>query len=237
MLVSSRPEILFFDAGGTLLHLELDTIGRLCFDESRRPSTDALLEAEAVARAEVDRLFREGVESTDSSRVVLYFETILQRAGAADDEVIELRERILARHRHANLWTRVLDGTRAMLERLREDGYRLAVISNADGRVRELFRSAGLDDLFELIVDSHELGIEKPDPRIFTHACELMRTTPERSLYIGDIYEIDVVGARAAGMPVVLVDPLGAHRYADVPTIASVLELPDWLEAGRTTAP
>jgi putative hydrolase of the HAD superfamily len=227
---SPRPDVLFFDAGGTLLHLDHSTIASLCFAPELRPGDGALLTAEAAARTEVDRLFRNGVQSTDASRVVVYFETMLQRLGTSDDEVVVLRDRILERHRQANLWTRVLEGTDAMLERLRADGYRLAVISNADGRVRELFRGAGLLPLLELVVDSHEVGIEKPDPRIFHHACELMETTPDRSLYIGDIYEIDVVGARAATMPVVLVDALGTHADAGVPTIRSVLELPEFLE-------
>jgi HAD superfamily hydrolase (TIGR01549 family) len=221
-----RPNVLFFDAGGTLLHLDHRTIASLCFADDARPAERALLEAEHAAREEVDRLFREGIASSDSSRVVLYFETMLERLGAKDDEIVPLRDRILDRHREANLWTRVLDGTDAMLDTLRRDGYRLAVISNADGRVRELFRTAGLLDRFELVVDSHEIGIEKPDPRIFEYACSEMGTTPGRSLYIGDIYEIDVVGARAAGMPVVLVDPLDAHTDADVPRLRSVLELP-----------
>ncbi|MBC8144972.1 MAG: HAD family hydrolase [bacterium] len=227
----TRPDVLFFDAGGTLLHLDYHAIGEICFAADERPDDDALGRAEHAARVDIDRTFRSGVRSTDSTRVVAYFETILQHLGVHDDAVGAMRDRIVERHRQGNLWTRVLNGTDATLDRLLSDGYRLAVISNADGRVRELFRTAGLLDRFEVVIDSHELGIEKPDPRIFVHACDVMKTTPERSLYIGDIYEIDVVGARAARMPVVLIDALDAHTDADVPRMQSVLELPQLLRS------
>lgn len=50
---------------------------------------------------------------------------------------------------------------------------------------------------------SEEQGMAKPDPRLFWHACETMGTVPESCLYVGDAYDVDVVGAHAAGMPMV----------------------------------
>src|SRR2546423_15622480 len=65
-----------------------------------------------------------------------------------------------------------------------------------------LFRSS-----LEFVLDSSAIGVEKPDPRIFRMALERSGLAPDEAVYIGDIYSIDVVGARAAGMQAVLLDP------------------------------
>src|SRR5207247_7496530 len=106
----------------------------------------------------------------------------------------------------SNLWEIVPPGVPRALEALRGQ-YRLAVISNANGTVREKLRRIGLLGFFETVLDSHEEGVEKPDPRIFRAALERTGARADRSLYIGDMYHIDVAGARAAGMDVVLLDP------------------------------
>ncbi|HZE97761.1 MAG TPA: HAD-IA family hydrolase, partial [Planctomycetota bacterium] len=79
---------------------------------------------------------------------------------------------------------------------------------------------------FETVLDSGEEGIEKPDPRIFHEAVKRTGASLEQSLYIGDMYHIDVAGARAAGMHVVLLDPAGLHRDKPVrriPDLAALL--------------
>jgi putative hydrolase of the HAD superfamily len=59
----------------------------------------------------------------------------------------------------------------------------------------------------EFVLDSSEVGVEKPDPRIFRLALERAGLAPDEAVYVGDIYSIDVLGARAAGMGAVLLDP------------------------------
>jgi putative hydrolase of the HAD superfamily len=78
--------------------------------------------------------------------------------------------------------------------------------------VREKLRRVGLLGYFETVLDSHEEGVEKPDPRIFRAAMERTGARAETSLYVGDFYHIDVTGARAAGMEAVLIDPADLHR-------------------------
>jgi putative hydrolase of the HAD superfamily len=75
------------------------------------------------------------------------------------------------------------------------------------------------------------VGVEKPDPRIFRMALERMGIEPEDAVYVGDVYEIDVVGARAAGMRAYLIDPLMRLGHLDCDRIASLTELPDRLAA------
>jgi len=79
------------------------------------------------------------------------------------------------------------------------------VISNADGRVRDLLERAGVAALLECILDSAEVGVEKPDPRIFEAAASRLGLPASECAYIGDIYEIDILGARGAGLYPILI--------------------------------
>jgi len=78
-------------------------------------------------------------------------------------------------------------------------------VSNADGRVRGLLQDAGVIPWLEFVVDSAEVGLEKPDPRIFHAATGRLGLDPSACAYVGDIYEIDVEGARRAGLHPILI--------------------------------
>ncbi|HET7037026.1 MAG TPA: HAD family hydrolase [Thermomicrobiaceae bacterium] len=78
---------------------------------------------------------------------------------------------------------------------------------------------------FRAVVTPREAGVGKPEPAIFHYALERLGTRPEETLYVGDTYEHDVLGARAAGLPVVLVDRLGLCDADDCARLASLAEL------------
>jgi putative hydrolase of the HAD superfamily len=84
------------------------------------------------------------------------------------------------------------------------------VVSNSDGRVEEALRAADLLRYFDVVIDSALVGVEKPDPAIFRAALEALDVEPGDALFVGDLYEVDVVGAQAAGMSGVLLCPGGA---------------------------
>jgi len=69
------------------------------------------------------------------------------------------------------------------------------------------------------------VGYEKPHPEIFRQALHVMKTAPEESLYVGDVYSIDYLGATGAGMQSILMDVAGAYRNKGVPRIESLGEL------------
>ena len=81
------------------------------------------------------------------------------------------------------------------------------------------------------------MGVEKPDPRIFAIALERLRLPPERTVYVGDLRSVDEVGARAAGMHFVLVDPLGDYAAAGTPSLRRLEDLPALLAARFTLVP
>ena len=115
---------------------------------------------------------------------------------ATDAALVELREY----HRHDNLWEHVEPDVLPALAALKDRGLRLVVVSNANGRLKHLFDRLDLTKWFDHVLDSHEWGVEKPDPRLFQLALEQSRADASRTVHVGDLYHVDVMGARRAGL-------------------------------------
>ncbi|HET8650582.1 MAG TPA: HAD-IA family hydrolase, partial [Gemmatimonadales bacterium] len=110
-------------------------------------------------------------------------------------------------------------------------GFALGVVSNSDGRVAGALAAAGLIDCFDAVIDSALAGVEKPDPRIFLTALEALGVAPAEALYLGDLPDVDIAGARSAGLAAVMIVRRGAEAPAGVPLVNSVAELADRLIA------
>jgi putative hydrolase of the HAD superfamily len=219
----------FFDAGNTLVYPNLQLVAEVVTRHGAPVEGAALEAAEPSARVELDRPAVIG-RTTDHSRWTLYFQRMLDACGVRDPRVLgSAMEELQARHRKDNLWERVPPEVPAALRRL-HGRFRLSVISNANGTVREKLQRVGLASYFDQILDSHEEGIEKPDPRLFHAALERTGARAESSVYVGDMYHIDVVGARAAGLRAVLIDPVDAHADKDVPRIRDLEGLVAWID-------
>jgi putative hydrolase of the HAD superfamily len=177
----------------------------------------------------VGRIVRNGGPSDDASRWIAYGNTLLARLDCTGEHADAVRELVMKRHHDGLLWTYTEAGTLDTLQRLRDAGYTVGVVSNADGRVASFLDRAGLARLLDFIVDSGAVGVEKPDARIFRIACEHAGVSPDQAVHVGDIYDIDVVGARAAGVTPILVDPDDLYAEADCERIRNIAELPDWL--------
>jgi len=117
--------------------------------------------------------------------------------------------RALERIREAFLdpaaWT-VFPDVRPAIARMREDGARLAVVSNWDSRLPQVLERLDLASCFEDIGVSCFEGVEKPDPRIFARVLERLGSAPSKALHVGDVPDLDLAGARAAGVTGLLVD-------------------------------
>ena len=221
---------ILFDAGNTLVWLDHPFMVQALREHGAEATEDQILAAEYGAKRLLDELIRSGNAGNDESRGRVYFREILRQLGVDDALFPGVAKTLYARHAERNLWCNVRGRTAETLEELRRRGYRLGVISNSDGRIEALLESVGLRPWFDFVIDSGEVGIEKPDPRIFRIALDRLGVEPAEALYVGDIYEIDVVGARAAGMHAVLIDPLDRWDELDCDRIRGVDELPEWLE-------
>jgi putative hydrolase of the HAD superfamily len=112
------------------------------------------------------------------------------------------------------------------LERLREAGLRLGVVSNFEGWLERLLEELGVRDFFEVRVVSGVEGLEKPDPRIFELAMRRARVSAAESVYVGDNPEFDVDPALAVGMFPVLIDRRERFPHAQSARITTLEALP-----------
>ena len=223
-----RPIAILFDAGNTLVHLDYARLAAGIGEALSLPLTAAALElaaGPAALQMEQQHL------RTDRERGSAFLLELFARVGVPADRMDVLRDALFAMHRQQHLWATNDPRIGHALERLRAAGYRLGVVSNSDGRAASALAACGLLAHFEVVIDSGEVGIEKPDPRIFALALERMGVSAHDAVYVGDLYEVDVVGARAAGLDVVLLDPYGVHADRDVIRARDVLEVAELLLA------
>lgn len=220
---------IFFDAGNTLVFLDPRVILPILREHGADGDLERFRRAELDARVQLVSRIEEGAFGTEPHIWQEYFVSLMAGSGVPGDLLEAVGERIRDAHRESHLWTWFDPGTVPALQQLKDAGYRMAVISNADGRVEGLMETAGIRDFFEFVLDSELEGVEKPDTEIFQRACRRMGVEPGESLYVGDLYPVDVLGARKAGMQAVLLDPLGNLDYP-VDRIPDVAALPSYLE-------
>ncbi|GMV04203.1 MAG: hypothetical protein AMXMBFR53_04840 [Gemmatimonadota bacterium] len=187
--------------------------------------------AELEARRALHAALDQGVADTEPTVWRDYFGAIFRGAGVPDAGMEEAGRLLREVHAHDHLWTHVAEGTHEALTALAGAGYRLGVISNADGRVEGVLEEVGLRRHFEFVVDSELFGAEKPDPSIFLEGCRRMGLPPAACLYVGDLYPVDYLGATRAGLGAVLLDPLGLHE-GRAPRVAALGELEAFLANG-----
>jgi HAD superfamily hydrolase (TIGR01549 family) len=228
-------ETLFLDAGGVLVNPNWTRVATHLRAHGVSVTPESLAAADPRARRALDT--PENLRaSSDGRKRWVFMELVLAQAGVALSDRTEaaLRE-VREYHDRENLWESVPEEVPAALGRLRRLGLRLAVVSNANGTVRALFERLALLPLVDLVLDSQEEGVEKPDPRFFALALSRMDARAETTVHVGDLYEADVVGARNAGIEPVLLDRAGLYPDVDCRRVSSLLELAEWLE-GRARA-
>ena len=225
-------ETVFLDAGGVLLFPNWARISETLASHGVVVTAAALAAAEPRAKRTLDDNHTIAV-SNDASRGWLFFNLILGEAGvpitdATDTALAELH----AYHQESNLWELVPDDVVPALAALPAQGLKLTVVSNANGRLRLLFDRLELTPHVDCLLDSCEEGVEKPDPRLFEIALERSGAKAETTVHVGDIYQVDVVGARAAGIRAVLLDAAGLYSDADCPRVRSLPDLVDQVSRG-----
>ena len=118
-----------------------------------------------------------------------------------------------------------------MLSSLRKTGQRMAIVSNIDPRVNTILREAGLQHHFEFVLSSYEVGIAKPDRRIFETAMAAAGVEdPKQCCHVGDTFATDYAGARNAGWNAILVNKLQGqtepqHWCSDIKKLTNMLSM------------
>lgn len=229
MRVKPGFDAVLFDAGGVLVVPDPAVLAPTLAYYGGSVDHDLHVRAHYAAMAAKSRA---GVGEDDWSHYNLAYVRCVgvpeSNAGAAAD--------VLSRTRHAHLWRHPVPGAADALQVLARAGVPIGVVSNASGQIEEILARSGLCQVgdgphaaMRCIVDSHVVGVAKPDPRIFDHAMpHFDGIDRSRIAYVGDSVTMDVGGATAAGLTPILVDP--HDDAADLVTCTRIGRIADLLE-------
>ncbi len=161
---------------------------------------------------------------------IQYHGMVLKEAGIeAPREVIA---GILGKWMSFDLKMALFDDVVPALTNLKERGLVLGLISNVDRDIAPFYQGLGLSAWLQVMVTSQEVGFNKPHPEIFQAALKQAGVKPAEAIYVGDQYQIDVVGANKAGMRGILLDRGGFfEETTDSPKIRSLAEVAEHLSA------
>ncbi len=223
----------FMDAGGTILHSEpsfVEIFRKVLGGRGHRINSETMIRG--IRSAEnVVHLIRPLARSRQAEYFRAYNARVVEHMGIPSEDT--MLEEIRVSFDRA-VW-RPFPETVPVLKALKAEGFRLGVISNASHRLPEIIEEAGLAVFMDTITYSFDIGADKPHPRIFRRALADAGATSARSLHVGDSFEADYVGARAAGLHAVLLQREG-DPPAPCPHIRSLTELLDLVRPPRSRA-
>ena len=214
-----------YDAVGTLIHVQL-SVAAVYTDIGRRfgsrHDADAIQRRFHAAFARQDRIDAEAGWRTDEARERQRWRDIV--AQVLDDvaDPTGCFDALFTAFGQPAAWSCDPDAGELLAERARR-GYRQALASNFDRRLRSVIAGMPALGVLDPIVISSEIGWRKPAPEFFTHLADRLQLPAEAILYVGDDRRNDYEPARRAGMRGLLVDPKG--RHLDVERVGRLGEL------------
>lgn len=218
-----RYDAVVLDVGGTMMGFHDRTPFRQFLAEADLAHDDASVEQLHRRLMTVIVARRDGAQGLGASGDELYDwwhgifrQTWPQRADLAQKMLDWL---------FAGRFDRVFDDTVPALEALQGLGLRLGVLSNFGPHLHDVLAHLGLLSFFEFVVVSADVGLAKPDPRIFALVVNEAGAPRQRILYVGDHVGDDIEGARGAGLDAVLIDRHDRHTQALCPRIGSLEHL------------
>jgi putative hydrolase of the HAD superfamily len=221
----SRTRAVLFDAGNTLLRMNYPAIARHLASRGHVVTAEAVEEAELRARVRLDADLARGISTEGGPAQDQYTTYLMAGLGLTDAEEIEAAVAFKRGYNPpAGLFDRADPGAHAAIREAKAAGLVVGVVSNSNGSVHALLHGAGLASELDFVIDSGLVGVEKPDPRIFRLGLERAGVAAHEAVYIGDLYSIDVLGSRAAGLASILLDPRGFWGPRDCDTARDIGE-------------
>ena len=224
---------IFFDLGGTLIYPDHLRIKKVFSQQSKLEADDekwfsAIHHATKMLDQEYHKTPKAELEWW-SAYFKHYLSFLFPDHKFADIFLSKFVKALKKEHLKKNLWAEMADNCLETLERLKQADKRMAIISNSDGQVMNQLREHSLDKYFEVVLDSHIVGVSKPQAAIFLIALQKTALSPKEVLYVGDFFNVDIIGAANARIDGLLIDPENLREKVTRNRIASLKELPDWL--------
>ncbi len=164
---------------------------------------------------------------TKEEQLAFFTEYVMRALKGAGIEISrELAQQMFLKMRHMSWEFKNYDDALPTLQLLKDRGLILGLISNVGQDMEKTFDNLGLQQYLDFYVTSHEVGYDKPHPEIFLAALQKAGVKPEETMYIGDQYDQDIIGARSVGMKAVLLDRNGwSSDITDCPRIQSLKDI------------
>jgi HAD superfamily hydrolase (TIGR01549 family) len=239
MLLAKGIKAIFFDLDGTLRFN--NPSGRDVFAEEAIRLGVPITHEDRLHAARWEHYYFAGSEEVHLDSLafperkafwVNYSHRFLAALGATPDLVEKLGLRLheyMDEHHHQRHNDILMPGVQQALQVLKKTNVILGVVSNRGEPYQEYLHEIGLAEYFDFSLSAGEAQSWKPDKGIFEHALRMVGVQPEETIYVGDNYYADVVGARNAGLKPILLDVDGIFEQPDCPVVASHQELLDLL--------
>jgi HAD superfamily hydrolase (TIGR01509 family) len=186
-----------FDFGQTLAELDTAFLSQRLGERGLAVAADRLERSVPRAWRVYDEAIRRG-EGGHPWKTLM--RALLDASGAQGESADAAIDWLWTEQPARNLWRRPIPGMIDVVDHLLQEGVKVGIISNSEGKLAELVAELGWADRFEVIADSGALDLEKPDPRIFEWAASHLGAELESIVHIGDSLAADVEGAIACGM-------------------------------------
>jgi putative hydrolase of the HAD superfamily len=224
--VTARFKAILLDAGGVLVLPDPTVLGPLLSYYGGDPSV------ESHRRAHYAGMAAKSAAGSGEAFWDEYDHSYVRSIGVIDRDV-EAASTTLQRTRSAFLWRWPIPESQAALAALSASNVPMGVVSNASGQIADVLSRSGVCQVGDgpfvsvrVVVDSHVVGVTKPDPRIFEHALQHFEGIDRHEIaYVGDSVTLDIGAARGAGLHPILLDPHDDHLGADFERIRSLTEL------------
>ena len=226
----------FFDLYQTLVryeppreNIESDVLKKFGIEVSPEALHRPMVVADEFIYNEIAR--RPLSDRSTEEKMALYVQyqgILLKEAGIEYDQ--KILPPLLGAMQQSRMDLVLFDDVVPLLDDLKSRGLTLGLISNIEQDMTETLARLKLPSWLKVIVTSQDAGAGKPGPEIFRYALEQAGVSPEESIYVGDQYQVDVVGSRGAGMKAVLIDRNDYYGDdVDCIKIASLAEVVDYL--------
>jgi putative hydrolase of the HAD superfamily len=227
--MARKIEVVLFDLDDTLhddTNAYLRSAQRVSAEVAAERGIDARMLTDAYAR-EIS-IFWGGLNVSDLSENIgrvrkRLWQRALTRVGLDDERLCERCAQRYNEYRRGYL--ELYPGAFELLQQLREEGKRVGLVTNGFAETHhEKITLLKLRELLDGIFIADEVGMVKPDPALFIHACRVLGSVPERSAMVGDRYERDIRGAAEAGLFTVWVNVRGEELPPGAPPPDAICE-------------